>query len=127
MNMSTTRLGDAQLLAGIATGEQTAFKTLIAGYYSSFIAIDLANNLSFADAEDAVGYACMKLWSGAGRYHDQAIEPKYWLRPLMRHALRVIMMHNKTCCGAVLAQRNFIEAGLLRPADIGRALRSQLQ
>ncbi len=87
MTMPTTPSGDAQLLAGIAAGEQTAFKTLVARYYSSFMAMALANNLSFADAEETVGDAFMKVWSSAGRYQDQGIEPKYWLRTLMRHAL----------------------------------------
>lgn len=87
MTMPTAPFGDAQLLADIAAGEQTAFKTLVARYYSSFIAMALANNLSLADAEEAVGDAFMKVWNSARRYHDQGIEPKYWLRMLMRHAL----------------------------------------
>ena len=127
MNMSTTPLGDAPLLAGIANGEQTAFKTLIARYHSTFIAMALANNPGLTDAEEAIGAAYIKVWSSAGRYHDQGIEPKYWLRTLMRHALRVVMMHNKTCYSAMIAQRSFIDAGLLRPADISSAKRSQFQ
>ena len=87
MTMSTAPSGDAQLLADIAAGEPFAFKTLVTRYYASFIAMALANNLSLADAEEAVGDAFMKIWHSAGRYRDQGIEPKYWLRTLMRHAL----------------------------------------
>ena len=37
----------------------------------------LANNLSLADAEEAVGDAFIKIWHSAGRCRYHGIVPKY--------------------------------------------------
>ena len=51
------------------------------------MAMAIANSLSHADSEEAVGDAFLKIWSSAGKYEALGIDPKYWLRTLMRHAL----------------------------------------
>lgn len=51
------------------------------------MAMAIANSLSHADSEEAVGDAFLKIWSSANKYEDLGIDPKYWLRTLMRHAL----------------------------------------
>ncbi len=78
---------DGQLLPRIFAGDHGAFKALISRYHSPFIAMALANSLSHADAEEAVSDAFVKIWHSAGKYQDLGIEPKYWLRTLMRHTL----------------------------------------
>ena len=78
---------DSQLLTLIGAGDTAAFKSLVTKYYGSFMAMAVANSLSHADSEEAVGDAFLKVWSSAGKYEDLGIEPKYWLRTLMRHAL----------------------------------------
>ena len=47
----------------------------------------VANSLSQADSEEAVADAFLKIWSSAAKYQDLGIDPKYWLRTLMRHSL----------------------------------------
>lgn len=78
---------DADLLALIGAGDTASFKTLITRYHGSFMAMAVANSLSQADSEEAVGDAFLKIWSSAHKYEDLGIDPKYWLRTLMRHAL----------------------------------------
>ena len=78
---------DAQLLTLIGAGDTAAFESLVTKYYGSFMAMAVANSLSHADSEEAVGDAFLKVWGSAGKYEDLGIEPKYWLRTLMRHAL----------------------------------------
>lgn len=78
---------DAKLLIQIAAGDQLAFKELISRHHASFTAMAFANSLSPADGEEAVSDAFVKIWHSAGLYQDYGIEPKYWLRTLMRHAL----------------------------------------
>ena len=51
------------------------------------MAMAVANSLSHADSEEAVGDAFLKIWSSASKYENLGIDPKYWLRTLMRHAL----------------------------------------
>lgn len=51
------------------------------------MAMAVANSLSHADCEEAVGDAFLKIWNSASKYQDLGIDPKYWLRTLMRHAL----------------------------------------
>ena len=78
---------DAELLALIGTRETAAFKTLITRYHGSFMAMAIANLLTHADSEEAVGDAFLKIWTSASQYKDYGIDPKYWLRTLMRYAL----------------------------------------
>ena len=78
---------DAQLLTLIGAGDTAAFRLLVTNYYGPFMAMALANSLSRADSEEAVGDAFLKIWGSAGKYEDVGIDPKYWLRTLMRHAL----------------------------------------
>ena len=80
-------LTDAELLKLIGAGKMAAFKTLITKHHGSFMAMAVANSLSHADSEEAVGDAFFKIWSSASKYEDIGIDPKYWLRTLMRHAL----------------------------------------
>ena len=87
MIQSFTDRTDAGLLALICAGDTAAFRALITRYYGSFMAMALANSLSHADSEEAVGDAFLKIWSSASKYEDFGIDPKYWLRTLMRHAL----------------------------------------
>ena len=87
MTSSFINSTDAELLNEIGAGETAAFKTLITKYHGSFMAMALANSLSHADSEEAVGDAFLKIWSSAAKYEDLGIEPKYWLRTLMRRAL----------------------------------------
>lgn len=78
---------DVALLALVGAGDMAAFKLIITKYHGSFMAMALSNSLSHADSEEAVGDAFLKIWSSAGKYEDLGIDPKYWLRTLMRHAL----------------------------------------
>ena len=78
---------DIELLALISAGDTAAFKALITRYHGSFTAMALANSLSHADSEEAVADAFLKIWTSAVKYQDLGIDPKYWLRTLMRHAL----------------------------------------
>lgn len=78
---------DAQLLTLIGASDTAAFESLVTRYYGSFMAMAIANSLSHADSEEAVSDAFLKVWDSAGKYTDLGIEPKYWLRTLMRHAL----------------------------------------
>ena len=78
---------DADLLALIGAGDTAAFKSLIKKHHGSFMAMAVANSLPQADGEEAVGDAFLKIWSSASKYEDFGIDPKYWLRTLMRHAL----------------------------------------
>lgn len=87
MTNSSADLTDAQLLALIGAGDTAAFRLLMTHYYGPFMAMAVANSLSHADCEEAVGDAFLKVWHSAGQYEDLGIEPKYWLRTLMRHAL----------------------------------------
>lgn len=47
----------------------------------------VANSLSHADSEEAVADAFLKIWTSAVKYENLGIDPKYWLRTLMRHSL----------------------------------------
>lgn len=87
MIKSFADLTDAQLLTLIGAGDTAAFRLLVTNYYGPFMAMALADSLSRADSEEAVGDAFLKIWSSAGKYEDVGIDPKYWLRTLMRHAL----------------------------------------
>lgn len=95
MNVSTAKsnsnnydeVPDGHLLTRIFAGDHGAFRALISRYHSPFIAMALANSLSYADAEEAASDAFVKIWHSAGKYQDLGIEPKYWLRTLMRHTL----------------------------------------
>jgi len=87
MNKRQASQSDADLLALVGARDAAAFKTLITKYHGSFMAMAVANSLSHADSEEAVGDAFLKIWSSASRYADLGIDPKYWLRTLMRHAL----------------------------------------
>jgi len=87
MTINQTRLTDAQVLALMAAGDQSGLKTLIVTYHRVFTAMAFANSLSSADSEEAVNDAFVKIWHSAGKYQDFGLEPKYWLRTLMRHAL----------------------------------------
>lgn len=78
---------DANLLILVSDGDVAAFKVLIKRYHGSFMAMAVANSLSHADCEEAVGDAFLKIWNSAAKYEDVGIDPKYWLRTLMRHAL----------------------------------------
>ena len=87
MMKSQASQSDADLLALVSAGDVAAFKFLITRYHGSFMAMALSNSLSHADCEEAVGDAFLKIWSSASKYEDLGIDPKYWLRTLMRHAL----------------------------------------
>lgn len=78
---------DTELLKLIGAGGTEAFKSLISKYYGSFMAMAIANSLSHADSEEAVADAFLKIWNSANKYEDFGIDPKYWLRTLMRHAM----------------------------------------
>jgi len=78
---------DAELLTLIGASDTSAFESLVTKYYGSFMAMAVANSLSHADSEEAVSDAFLKVWASAAKYHDLGIEPKYWLRTLMRHSL----------------------------------------
>ena len=84
---NTTSQSDVDLLALISAGDTAAFKALITRYHGSFMAMAIANSLSHADSEEAVGDAFLKIWISSNKYEDIGIDPKYWLRTLMRHAL----------------------------------------
>lgn len=87
MTDSFTDTPDAELLKRIGARDATSFKLLITKYHGSFTAMAVANSLSHADCEEAVADAFLKIWTSAVKYQDLGIEPKYWLRTLMRHAL----------------------------------------
>ena len=87
MMESQASQSDADLLALVGAGDVAAFKSLITRYHGTFMAMALFNSLSHADCEEAVGDAFLKIWSSASKYEDLGIDPKYWLRTLMRHAL----------------------------------------
>lgn len=87
MTDSFTDTPDAELLKRIGARDATSFKLLITKYHGSFMAMAVANSLSHADCEEAVGDAFLKIWNSASKYEDLGINPKYWLRTLMRHAL----------------------------------------
>ena len=84
---STSHEMDARLLFKICAGDQSAFKALISRYHSAFLAMALASSLSRADCDEVVSDAFVKIWHGAGNYRDVGVEPKYWLRTVMRRAL----------------------------------------
>jgi RNA polymerase sigma-70 factor, ECF subfamily len=87
MMESQASQSDAELLALVGAGDVAAFKSLITRYHGTFMAMALSNSISHADCEEAVGDAFLKIWSSASKYEDFGIDPKYWLRTLMRHAL----------------------------------------
>ena len=87
MIQSITDRTDAELLVLIGAGDSAAFRIMITRYYGSFMAMAVANSLSHADGEEAVGDAFLKIWSSANKYEYVGIDPKYWLRTLMRHSL----------------------------------------
>lgn len=87
MTQSSSDLTDAKLLSLVGAGDTAAFRLLMTHYYGPFMAMALANSLSHADSEEAVADAFVKVWHSARQYQDVGIEPKYWLRTLMRHAL----------------------------------------
>ena len=87
MTKNTASQSDVELLALISAGDTAAFKALITRYHGSFTAMAVANSLSQADSEEAVADAFLKIWSSAIKYRDLGIDPKYWLRTLMRHSL----------------------------------------
>lgn len=87
MTKSSADLTDAQLLTLIGAGDTAAFRLLMTHYYGPFMAMAAANSLPRADCEEAVSDAFLKVWHSAAQYQDLGIEPKYWLRTLMRHAL----------------------------------------
>ena len=87
MMESQASQSDSDLLSLVTTGDVAAFKSLITRYHGSFMAMALSNSLSHADCEEAVGDAFLKIWRSVSKYEDLGIDPKYWLRTLMRHAL----------------------------------------
>ena len=87
MIKSPTNQSDTDLIALVGVGNEAAFKALVKKYYQSFKAMAVANSLSHADSEEAIGDAFLKIWGSASKYEDLGIDPKYWLRTLMRHAL----------------------------------------
>ena len=87
MTESDANHSDAVLLKLIGDRSTTAFMAIIKRYHGSFMAMAVANSLSHADSEEAVEDAFLKIWTSANKYEDLGIDPKYWLRTLMRHSL----------------------------------------
>lgn len=87
MTKNTASQSDVELLALISAGDTVAFKALVTRYHGSFTAMAVANSLSRADSEEAVADAFLKIWTSAVNYENLGIDPKYWLRTLMRHSL----------------------------------------
>lgn len=87
MTVNLQVLTDAQLLTQVAQGHHQGLTVLISRYHRPFMAMALANSLSRADSEEAVSNAFIKVWRSAAHYKDTGIDPKYWLRSLMRHSM----------------------------------------
>ena len=87
MTVNLQTLTDAQLLTQVAQGHHKGLTVLISRHYRPFMAMALANSLSRADSEEAVSNAFIKVWRSAAHYKNMGIDPKYWLRSLMRHSM----------------------------------------
>lgn len=87
MTIDLSGLTDAQLLARLADGDDQCLTLLITRYHRPFLAMALANSLSRADSDEAVGDAFVKIWHSAANYRDHGLDARYWLRTLMRHTL----------------------------------------
>lgn len=84
--MVAEELDDAALMSRIATGDRTAFRTLVGRLHGGALRLATRVLADRSEAEDAVQAALVKLWTNAGRYESGKGSPAGWFRRIVVNA-----------------------------------------
>ncbi len=76
---------DAELLAGIAGGDERAFRLFLGRHLSAILAFARRYVRTHADAEDIAQEAFTRVWLNAGRWQAGQAPPRSWLHRIAYH------------------------------------------